>query len=65
MMTCRSDDMMIREYVDVVQQLCRSLTKRSFGDYQRVKRIERMSEDMMKLADRMVGFEPEDIDDLK
>lgn len=62
---CRSDDLMIREYVDVVQQLCRSLTRRSFGDYQRVKRIERMSEDMIRLADRMVGLEPEEIDDHK
>jgi 23S rRNA A2030 N6-methylase RlmJ len=57
--------MVIREYVDLVQQLCRSLTRRSYGDYQRVQRLERMGVDVMRLADRMVGIElePEDEDD--
>jgi 23S rRNA A2030 N6-methylase RlmJ len=61
----KTDDLIIREYVDLVGQLIRSLTKRSYGDWQRVQRLERMGVDVMRVADRMVGIElePEDEDD--
>ena len=63
----KTDDLVIREYVDLVGQLLRSLTRRSYGDWQRTQRLERMSVDVLRVADRMVGIElePEDEDVLR